>query len=453
MMNVFKRKSVYAAVLASLGAVGVSGTANAVHINPDGLGQVLVYPYYTVRGGNDTYLSVVNTTASTKAIKVRFLEGKNSREVLDFNLYLSPFDVWTGAVVATTDGAKLVTSDKSCTTPAIAAAGQAFVNYQFTGANADGEDQTLDRTREGYFELIEMGNVTNVTHTAWIKHNSAGTPANCGALQNITAMTINAPTGGLTGTASLMNPASGTDYGYDAVAIDQWSALPQWTRPDSTFPSIASGSVMVSNVFTSGGVQTATWATNRDAVSATMMHNNIINEFMLDTATLSGTDWVVTMPTKNQYVGLDRNFANATTRMHDLALDPFTEQFGIEGSCDPVGLQTYNREEAEAGVTFSPLPPAAVNALCWEANVVTFNNSNVLASTNTTNVPTTYTNGWMNMSFTQIYNVLTPLAGLSHYGLPVVGFMVQDFTNGNAAPGIMATYGGNFNHDGTRDIR
>jgi hypothetical protein len=26
------------------------------------------------------------------------LEGRNSREVLDFNLYLSPYDVWTGAV-------------------------------------------------------------------------------------------------------------------------------------------------------------------------------------------------------------------------------------------------------------------------------------------------------------------------------------------------------------------
>src|SRR4030067_1419351 len=119
MMNVFKRKSVYAAVLAGLGAVGVAGTASAVHINPDGLGQVLIYPYYTVRAGNDTYLSVVNTTASTKAVKVRFLEGKNSREVLDFNLYLSPYDVWTGAIVVTTNGAKLVTADKSCTTPAI----------------------------------------------------------------------------------------------------------------------------------------------------------------------------------------------------------------------------------------------------------------------------------------------------------------------------------------------
>ena len=43
-------------------------------------------------------MSVVNTTASTKAVKVRFREGKNSAEVLDFNVFLSPFDVWTASI-------------------------------------------------------------------------------------------------------------------------------------------------------------------------------------------------------------------------------------------------------------------------------------------------------------------------------------------------------------------
>ena len=47
-MNTFTQKSLYAA-LAGLGAVGAAGTANAVHVNPDGLGQALIYPYFTVR--------------------------------------------------------------------------------------------------------------------------------------------------------------------------------------------------------------------------------------------------------------------------------------------------------------------------------------------------------------------------------------------------------------------
>src|SRR5512143_2840592 len=124
-MNTFNKKSLYAAI-AGVSALGVAGTANAVHVNPDGLGQVLIYPYYTVRTKDSTtfsnpqfnsLLSVVNSTASAKAVKVRFLEGKNSREVLDFNLYLSAYDVWTAGVLPMSDGGGVVTFDKSCTTP------------------------------------------------------------------------------------------------------------------------------------------------------------------------------------------------------------------------------------------------------------------------------------------------------------------------------------------------
>ena len=100
-----KRKTLTTALLAGLaGAAGIANIADAVNQNPHGTGQVLIYPYYTTRGGvqgvnnYDTILTVVNTAAEAKAIKVRFLEALNSREVLDFNLYMSAFDVWTATV-------------------------------------------------------------------------------------------------------------------------------------------------------------------------------------------------------------------------------------------------------------------------------------------------------------------------------------------------------------------
>src|SRR6476619_1231679 len=115
-MNIFKKKSLCAA-LAGIGALGAVGAAQAVNLNPDGLGQVLIYPYYTTRdasGGTfNSLLSVVNSTASVKAVKVRFLEGKNSREVLDFNLFLSPKDAWTTEIIPLGGGAGIVTGDKS----------------------------------------------------------------------------------------------------------------------------------------------------------------------------------------------------------------------------------------------------------------------------------------------------------------------------------------------------
>ncbi len=143
-MNTFNKKSLYAAI-AGVSALGVAGTAEAVHVNPDGLGQVLIYPYYTVRTRDATVftnpqynslLSVVNSTASAKAVKVRFLEGKASKEVLDFNLYLSAHDVWTAGVIPTADGAGIVTFDKSCTVPTVSSTVSTptpFVNFVYCG--------------------------------------------------------------------------------------------------------------------------------------------------------------------------------------------------------------------------------------------------------------------------------------------------------------------------------
>ena len=111
-MKTFKQKALFSA-LTGVGALAMAGAANAVYVNADGLGQALVYPYYTVRAGNTTLLSVVNTTTQAKAVKVRFLEGKNSQEVLDFNLFLSAKDVWTGLIAPTTAGATILTADKS----------------------------------------------------------------------------------------------------------------------------------------------------------------------------------------------------------------------------------------------------------------------------------------------------------------------------------------------------
>ena len=155
------RKNLTAAVLAALaGAAGIAGTAQAVNINPDGTGQVLLYPYYTANDGNQTILSVVNTTQQAKAMKVRFLEGFNSREVLDFNLYMSAFDVWVAAIADggdlgfpdQTGVTHLVIPDSSCTVPYLYGWGveavlglglQAFLDLAYTGTVDDGGPQSI----------------------------------------------------------------------------------------------------------------------------------------------------------------------------------------------------------------------------------------------------------------------------------------------------------------------
>ena len=69
-----KRNNLTTSVVAGLAAIaGIASTANAVELNPDGTGQVLVYPYYTVNKNQQTIISVVNTTNIAKAGKGRFL--------------------------------------------------------------------------------------------------------------------------------------------------------------------------------------------------------------------------------------------------------------------------------------------------------------------------------------------------------------------------------------------
>ena len=542
-MNTFKKNSLHVAVLAGLAAIGAAGTAEAVHINPDGTGQVLVYPYYTARAGQATLISIINSQNNTKIVKVRFLEGKNSREVLDFNLFLSPADIWTGAVIGTTNGAKIVTNDNSCVTPSdlflenrpdsLGNQLNDFKNYQYTGAFADSTSfASLDRTREGYFEVIEMGVIdddavdgnaiaaasTAATVTGFIKHNSAGVPANCGALNSFDNFAGNpatirfpntgvtpannltqAPRGGLTGRASIISPATGSNYTFSPTAFDAWSVTQKYTESGNLLPSITdvdSGNAALigptSNVFTSAGIVTTVWpisaAGSRDAMSATMMRNTVINEYVLDNATASQTDWIVTFPTKRAYVNVGAGSATA----------PFTNNFnsGVSGACDPYGFSVLNREEGVPGSLTpipnpSPLPPGVIAAgavLCWEANVIPFGNASLVASTNTnplisslqafvngaTSTPgggTTPTlratqgpNGFMFMNFNSLLQVLAttgatttrtalggaPVAvvGAVYNGLPVVGVMMHNYQN----TGVVSRYGGVVDHKFTRSI-
>ena len=82
-------------------------TASAVTLNPRGIGQALVYPYYTVNAGQDTLVSIVNSGDTGKAVEVRYREGYNARVVLQFVVFLSPHDVWTASLssIADDDGA------------------------------------------------------------------------------------------------------------------------------------------------------------------------------------------------------------------------------------------------------------------------------------------------------------------------------------------------------------
>ncbi|MBK6744359.1 MAG: hypothetical protein IPG66_15910 [Hydrogenophilales bacterium] len=517
--------------LAVLSTVGVAGTASAGFLSETGTGQVLIYPYYTVQNGFDTYINVTNTTGSPKAVKVRFREAKNSAEVLDFNLYLSPYDVWAGVITADgTDGARIKTADTSCTVPAIPTEGEPFRNLYYTGQafgqtdddNDDAEDD-LNRVREGYVEIIEMGvpqhidiDMTSATvyfDTA-IKHTGTGAsrkPGNCAAIvaawdtavgdgsdSIFTSLTneLSAPVGGLMGQGTLINVAQGTDYGYDPVVVESWASSDPDYRidlgdyvgddlhsfPGDLSPSIANGVPIAAVLMAASPVPTTiasgygpsvpygNASPGAQAMSAILMHSALMNTYNVEASLASGTDWVVTFPTKSEYVKADSADLPFNIR------EPFDNGNSVNGdttgACQRTNLKIVDREEQEqsGSVNFSPRPRGSTFSLCWEANVLTFNNSNVLGSEKVnTNIPVPYNNGWVKLSWPVVtgawvddewtanggvtVDILQNLImnGPSFVGLPAVGFAVQEYVNGNVG-GSLSNYGGEWIHKYEREL-
>jgi hypothetical protein len=300
-------------------------------------------------------------------------------------------------------------------------------------------------------------------------------------------------TGGLSGTASLINVAGGTDFGYAPVVLEAFSpslAENIWNYPGSSYPDMTSAE-RTSLVLYEGSVVSSFWNKGSDAVGALLMHEKIINEFVLDNTTLSGTDWVITMPTKRYNVPVhNKSLATDATQ----TFSPFTSKFWGDGpgrlrffygACEeitnfPDPPDSWNREGEKLeffNFGSGPGPGDSGIALCWATNVATFSNTrHVLGSVNRVSinglsVPVFFENGWVRMSFNSnditvvngqtdgngvnhvnASHSLTSVNGDTYFGLPTVGFMVQDFINQNAALGILATYGGNFNHKYTTRI-
>jgi hypothetical protein len=452
-MNAFSKKTLFVA----LAAMTVSGAADAVNISDNGLGQVLIYPYYTVRtapGGAafNTLLSVVNTTATAKAVKVRFREALNSQEVLDFNLFLSANDVWTAAITpAGGGGAQIATSDLSCTIPAFSGP-QPFL----TGALSDGGGNTAARTAEGYFEIFEMVDyAAGSAQQKAVTHDQTKTPPKptCAIDDNSAAVGL-PPGGGLMGAVVIVNPTAGGAFTQNATALDNFNNFQTIYRStQSAGPDYSNAFPFSSTVMSGTGLYTASWATAADAVTSVLMSDAIFNEFALDpTAGPAATNWVITHPTKYLYV-------NGISPVR-----PFTSVWNSKTAtaCETVQVSLFNREET--ALVTQAFSPASSTSLCWEVNVLGFSNVNLFSSNTFVSAPSTFPNGWASVAFNNGQS-LTPTGffsrttlvpplgaaptGSTYFGLPVIGFSAEAFqqnalTIGNQT--VFANFGSEMKH-------
>jgi hypothetical protein len=447
-------------------------THSAVRLSDDGLGQALIFPYYTTWDVNgdvyNTYITIVNHTADAKAVRVRFREGRNSREVASFNLYLSPNDAWAGVLqpALNSQGAKLNTTDTSCVSPAFGSVdgspGVIFTNALYTGAFADAEGAGLDRTREGWMEVIEMGTLDAMA-AASVTHGANGTPANCSYVQGSPAVSAGPPTGGISGTLTLINVTKGMDFSVNAVALADLSTRAFFRPASDPYPDFNALEVEpISIVVSDGYIYRSTWSRGVDAVSAVLMRATWSGEVVLDRPTNSNTEFLMTFPTMQHYfspgVSATPPFSNSC-----LTADLFRGQ--------SVQIDYFDREESATTWSNSML------MRCIASGVVDFTSApqrvppllatRVLGSRNGAQIGgevniASGKSGWARLTKLDSSNPFKSLptsirtntsTGASvtgahvFQGLPVVGFSVRTFENGSLrcdAGVCQGNYGGAF---------
>ncbi len=287
MLSNFRKAGGALALSAILGTAALTApTAQAVNLAEDGVGEVLLFPFYTVRGpvGEDglltpgltweTQLYTANVSDRVVVYKIRFREAFNTREVLDFLVFLSPFDVWTARLSYDPNNnvAFVTTQDSSCTFPEIPsalpapgtplnAASDPFLrNTLYIGDFDDSAPTDISRTFTGYVEVIQMAsiivgdprnsvpaadgvsaaNIVNwVTHTGEnvvsVRQGTPGTaPANCAALRSslsgspsftpeqladLRSSQLLEPINALQGSAVLVNPGLGQAFAYEPTVL------------------------------------------------------------------------------------------------------------------------------------------------------------------------------------------------------------------------------------------
>jgi hypothetical protein len=215
-MKTLARAKLAAAIGTALTAVALSTPVMAVSHSDTGLGEVGLIPYYTSRDGYVTNISVANTSdVYVAAFKIRILEGANSREARDFNVFLSPDDVWTATIALGEDGMPYIqTVDTSCAAPttvvpqpgeSVAAQRQRgfvvvgqtpdgrdikqldFTNIGYAGGStqpADGGSTDIERTQDGHVEIVAMG-VADPAESPLAARAVHGPTLDCAALANV----------------------------------------------------------------------------------------------------------------------------------------------------------------------------------------------------------------------------------------------------------------------------
>lgn len=388
---------------------GVDNAASQFVINDGGVGHILLTPYFTVQGQRNTLLNIVNTdTANGKAVKVRFRGARNSDDLFDFYVFLSPGDNWRARVYREEDAVKVdVSSDTSCTLPSRDEfAGAAFSTLRVYNGEAT-------ELREGYVEMLAAADIPKGSDLyKTIKHDENTGKVTCNtntifnslaALTTVEAAKANGlsfPTTGLIGhwaitdvyndstvSGNMTAVEARTDAGLAGagnivVAPQEGAVAPEaWATTGTADPLLVQGRITplyfdfpdLSTPYL-GAEATATAHANR--LSGDLAVSTIINEFTTKIANFR-TDWVFSLPTRRYAVAIDYAKNDEVVKAAGSQFFQGATKSAVNGKPTiavpgKTAFFDQNERTAGTGTSFSPGTTTSF-ALRGEVSVLSFN--------------------------------------------------------------------------------
>lgn len=448
-----KKKLLAVSVAAALG-FGASVANAQVAVAENAIGQVNLLPYYSVQSGNATLVHITNTdTANGKAVKVRFRGAEWSDDVFDFQVFMSPGDVFTGAVEYNGDTglAKFSTTDNSCTLPA-------NVNQDFVTLRLDNKETG---TLEGYVEVLTMADIpVGSSLYTTIKHVDGVAPCEASVLNPLVqdngvapfqGMVL--PTGSLMTFGTVINVPESKAFTVAATAVDYLAlnktyfrqanvVIPMGMAPDLTVDDIFS--VIPLYQFDLPDLTTpvagVTPIQMRTLYAAALAKDGVAVEYVGDPDILATTDVVFSQPVRRFFY--DFVAPSVNDGAYEIApgvlagirgVDTYLGLVGSENRIR-VGAPTFwdreeNRVIEETDIVISPTPPSLelLYSLKGEVSIISINNGDV--PTGSLGAELTANNydsglesvdGWATLSLTNFNN---------SQPLPVIGYSAINLRN------------------------
>jgi hypothetical protein len=456
-----------------------------VYVNPGGLGDALLYGYYNVRNGYETFFGVTNTdTVNGARVRIRFREAatlqlkkqndcdNGSQEILDFDICLSPRDMWSGVIA--TDAAGVGTLFGLDTDTYVQVANPtgtwATDNLIFPTAFPNGQEFkfgsgnlgiTADQTREGYFEIIgerklHSPHPTDASYLPCKQQpgQSSGPNCSCGTMLDMDPVHVQTDSiswvdNVLMGQAYIVNTGTTVMFGYVATALADFATPPQGKLDLTPSPLFTANRPNLRDDSESGTIVPVNYALTKSIVYSIMD---------LDPKIAGKGGLIVTFPTK------------WATHLDDTATDGTCLKSPSDIFDDTsVLISEYNDQEVSPTVVcaFSPCTTSG-NNLPDEVNFVDLDGSGIFTSDGLVSLAvagnfTNFTLGWISIDL--VNNGLSSPPSPSHetfcstslclgrgaaqisHGLPAIGYQVETFGLGKFSSLIPLQYSTETNLD------